>query len=85
MNTGKNEDRRFYLSSLETINVYFLIRSFKEGLGFGEGLPPLLLIGKVFENVSQEEASKNSHEEKPSQPQRAISPMIFHCPCSSLR
>ncbi len=62
-----------------------MIGPFKEGLRFGEGLLPLLLVGKVFENISQEEESKNSHEEKPSQPQRAISPMIFHCPCSSLR
>jgi hypothetical protein len=58
MNAGKNEYGRSCLSSLEMINVYFLIRPFKEGLGFGEGSSPLLLIGKVFENVSEEEKSK---------------------------
>jgi hypothetical protein len=48
------------------INVYFLIRPFKEGLRFGEGSPLLLLIGKVFENVSEEEESKGPQKEKPS-------------------
>jgi hypothetical protein len=48
------------------INVYFLIRPFKKSLRFGEGSALLLLIGKVFENISQEKESEGPQEEKPS-------------------
>jgi hypothetical protein len=66
MNAGKNEYGRACLSSLEMINVYFLIRPFKKSLRFGEGSALLLLIGKVFENISQEKESEGPQEEKPS-------------------